>query len=387
MENRSLFKRAGETLGFIAPQVETRAVDGMAAGVIPPSRSDITFITPDVALQVGAVHRAISIITASVAQMDLGVFRDGVEIKSPTLVRQPNINDSQKAFLEETVYSLAAYGNAYWKLTGEYPTFQNVEVINPDAVTITEERGGKKYWVGTEEVPANRIKHLKLFRKPGHLKGYGPIQHGQSEIIGALRMRNFSDNWFGGAGVPTGILTTDQVLGAEEAKAFIDAWQAFIKTNGTAVMSQGMHYEHLNLKPAEAQFLEVQQAQVVAIARLFGIPAMHLLAELTGTSNTYLNLEQANIVFLQTTLVKYMNEIEEALTSLLPRGQVVQFKEEGLLRMDSTSKWEVIKTQVEVGYTDGNELRKNEGKPALPTPKPVSEQANSNESSEQNGND
>lgn len=367
-QQKGFLKRTGEALGFIAPDYQTRGVDGPAAGVIPPSRSDIPYVTPDVALNLGAVSRSIGILIASVAQMDLGVFRDGVEIKSPALVRQPNINDSQKAFIEETVYSLAAYGNAYWKLTGEYPTFQNVEVLNPESVTVTEESGTKKYWVGTEQIPAKRIKHLKLLRKPGHIKGYGPIQTGQSEIIGALRMRNFADNWFGGAGVPQGFLTTDLTLGAEEAQAFAEAWQEFVAKNGMAVMSQGLRYEHLALKPAEAQYLEVQQAQVVSIARLFGIPAMHLLAELSGTSNTYLNLEQANIVFLQTTLVKYMNEIEEALSSLLPRGQVVQFKEEGLLRLDSTAKWDVIKTQVDVGYTSGDELRKQEGKSPLPQP-------------------
>lgn len=388
-DTKGFVKRTAETLGFVKPEPQqVRAVGGPAAGVIPPARSEIPFLTPDVAVQIGAVHRSISIITASVAQMELAVFRDGIEIKTPALVKQPNLDDSATGFIEETVYSLAAYGNAYWRLYGS--PVANVEVLDPNSVTVTtHERTGKKvYYVGTTEVPASQIKHLKLFRKPGHLKGYGPIQHGQSELIGALRMRSFADNWFGN-GVPTGILTSDQTLNSEDAQAFADAWKRFIAENGTAVMGNGLHYEHLGIKPAEAQYLEVQQAQVVGIARLFGIPAMHLLAELSGTSNTYLNLEQANIVFLQTTLVKYMNEIEEALSSLLPRGQRVQFKEDGLLRMDSVTKWSVLKTQWEVGYTSGDELRKAEGKSPLPkpAPAPVGNETNSNEGSEQNGND
>lgn len=384
-EQKGFFKRTAETLGFVAPtQQESRAVGGPAVGVIPPARSAFTSIDPEVALQIGAVHRSVSIITASVAQMELGVFRDGVEIKAPAIIKQPNFDDSTTAFIEETVYSLAAYGNAYWRLYGS--PVANVEVLDPNSVTVTthEKTGKKVYYIGSEQVPSNQIKHLKLFRKPGHLKGYGPIQHGQSELMGAIRMRSFADNWFGSTGVPTGMLTTDQVLGADEAQAFATAWKTFINENGTAVLSNGMHYEHLGIKPAEAQFLEVQQAQVVGIARLFGIPAMHLLAELSGTSNTYLNLEQANIVFLQTTLVKYMNEIEEAFSSLLPRGQRVQFKEDGLLRMDSVTKWSVIKTQTEVGYTSGDELRKAEGKSPLPkaAPAPVGNETNNEEESE-----
>lgn len=368
-EKKGWLRRSGEYLGFVnttQPVEGKRDVAGMASGVMPPARSDIASASVEQALSVGAVYRAVSIITASVSQMGLGVYRNGIELPLPTLIRQPNINDSQTRFIEETVWSLATYGNAYWRLYGE--PVQNVEVLDPTTVTVVRENGQTRYWIGSEQIPASRIRHLKLMSRPGQPLGYGPIQLGNSEIIGAMRLRQFADNWFNTSGVPTGVLSTDQTLSGEEAKLFADAWANFVRNNGTAVLSSGMNYSPINIKPAEAQFLEVQQAQTVAIARLFGIPAMHLLAELSGTSNTYLNLEQANMVFLQTTLVKYMNEIEEALSSLLPRGQSVQFKEEGLLRMDSVTKWNVIKTQADVGYTSGDELRALEGKAPLPTP-------------------
>lgn len=372
-DKTGFWRTTGQALGLINPrEIAVPEVRVAGAGVIPPARSDISSITPELALSIGAVHRSISILTASVSQMELGVYREGIEIKSPSIINQPNINDSVTGFIEETVYSLAAYGNAYWRLYGDSPV-QSIEVLDPNSVTVTthETTGNKVYFIGDKQVPSKNIKHLRLMRKPGHLKGYGPIQHGQSELIGAMRLRNFADNWFNISGVPQGLLTTDMVLGPEEAASFATAWNAFIKNHGTAVLSQGMRYETIHLKPADAQFLEIQAASVVAVARLFGIPAMHLLAETHGTSNTYLNLEQANIVFLQTTLSRYMTEIEEALSSLLPRGQRVQFKEDTLLRMDSVTKWGVIKTQTEIGYTSGSELRKEEGKSPLPTPKPI----------------
>lgn len=384
---KGFWRATGETLGFVAPSKQQhRAVDGPAAGVIPPARTDVPFMSPDLALSIGAVYRSVSIITTSVSQMSLGVYRDDVELKTPTIIKQPNVNDTQTAFIEETVYSLAAYGNAYWRVFGD--PIANVVVLDPNSVTITEESGRRKYWVGTTEVPSNQIRHMKLFRKPGQLKGFGPIQQGQSELIAALKLRRFADNWFGGSSIPTGMLTTDQVLSPQEAKEFAEAWTRFINDNGgTAVLSQGMTYDYLSIKPAEAQFLEIQMAQVNAIARLFGVPAVLLGSGLEGTSTTYVNAQELNIQFLQTTLVKYMNEIENAFSTLLPRGQTVEFKEDSLLRMNTVMQVDVQEKQIAAGLRTANEIRKTEGLPPLATPKPVAPAVNPNESSEENGND
>jgi len=299
--------------------------------------------------------------------MPLGVYRAGREIDTPTIIKQPNIDSSQRQFIKETVWSLAVHGNAYWRIYGDYPTIQNLEVLDPTQVTITKDRNGKKrYHLGTEEI--RNVKHLRLMTKPGHDKGFGPIQQGQGELIGALRVRRFADGWFGGSGVPTGMLTTEQKLNAGDAKAFADAFNEFIKKNGTAVLSQGMKYEFLNIKPADAQFLEIQQAQTVAIARLFGVPATLLASGNEGNSNTYSNQQELFMQFLQTTLVDYMNEIEDALSSLLPRGQQVEFKEDALLRMNSEMETAIAVAQVNAGLITVNEWREAHGKPPVSTP-------------------
>lgn len=371
------WRRSAEYLGFVQPRVsgvsETR---DESAATVPPSRPTITTVTPDTALGIGAVYRAVSIIVTSVSQMELGVFRAGREISTPALVRTPNVNDTAAAFVEETVFSLAAWGNAYWRLyrADASSPVQSIKVLDPADVSFTEDvdTGKVTYYVQGLQVRNHQIKHLKLMRKPGRAAGVGPIQAAAGELTAALKLRAFADSWFDTAGIPTGYLTTDLVLGPEESAEFAKAWKRFLaEHDGVGVLSQGLNYQHLNIKPAEAQFLEVQQASVVAIARLFGVPAMHMLAELTGTSNTYLNLEQAAIVFMQTTLARYMNEFENALSDLLPRGQRVQFKEEGLLRLDSSTLWKVRETQTRIGYTSGAELRAKDGLEPLALPEPV----------------
>lgn len=144
-----------------------------------------------------------------------------------------------------------------------------------------------------------------------------------------------------------------------------------LNNNGVAVLDGGATLEFVNIKPGDAQFVEIQQQNVVAIARLFGISASDLLAEMGGTSMTYQNIEQANMNFLQKTLARYMGEIENALSDLLPRGQKVQFKETALLRMDTKTLTEVRKTQIDAGIRSADEIRAEDGLDPLPKPKPA----------------
>jgi len=378
MTEHGFWRRAGVYLGLVDDGPGPSQTRAAGTGSTPPSRAvTADTITVDTALSIGAVYRAVSILVGSVGQLEWRVLRSGVEVPTlPALARNPNVNDTRSGFVEETVYSLACHGNAYWRLqrSSAGAQVQNITVMDPALVTVVldPETGKVTYGYAGREIPAYQIKHLRLMRRPGHAEGLGPIQAARGELQAAMRLRRFADTWFDTAGVPTGSLTTDMVLSPEESKEFAQAWKRFLAENdGVAVLSQGLKYAPVHIKPAEAQFLEVQAASVVAIARLFGVPAMHMLAEQNGTSNTYLNLEQANLVFLQTTLARYMTEIENALSDLLPRGQKVQFIEEGLLRMDSKVLWDVRKIQLDSGARTLDEIRAADGLKALPAPEPV----------------
>ena len=373
---------------------EARATQGTTSGIIPPTRDAGGPVTVDQALSIGSVYRAVGIIVTSVAQMDLRVLRSGVVIPTPSLVANPNVNDTRTAFVEETVWSLACHGNAYWRIVRDgNRAVQSIEVLDPAAVGVNldPESGRVTYTYLGREMPRDKIRHLRLMRRPGQPLGLGPIQAARGELTGALRLRAFADSWFDTHNTPTGTLTTDQVLSPEESAEYAEAWKRFLAEHqGIAVLSQGLAYDTVQLDPAKAQYIDVQRENTKQIARLFGVPAMHLLAD-TGTSNTYLNLEQANIVFLQTTLARYMREIENALTDLLPRGQQVRFSEEDLLRMDSKVLWEVRRIQLETGARTVNEVRAKDSLPAVPwgdekpavvTARPGSDQGATNDETE-----
>ena len=356
-----------ETIDDVAEVIEERGVTAPPPPVAyPPARS--YEMSVEQALSIGAVYRSVQIISTNVSQMQVGVFRDGVQIDTPTLIKTPQVGSSMTAFLEETVFSMAVHGNAYWRVyRGSNGQVSSLEVLDPTVVGIRREKNKKVYYIGDQDFAPQDIKHLKLTRRPGHDLGYGPLQINKGEIHAALTLRAYSDAWFDVKGVPTGILTTDMNLNADEAKAYKEAFEAFSRSGGgTVVMSQGMRYEPVAMNPKDSNFVEVQREAVKTIARLFGVPAIYLMAEMSGSSMTYTNMQDQILSFVQNTLTRYLNEIEQALSECLPRGQEVQFIEESLLRMDVKSKWEVIGKQVEVGYTNGDEIRADEGKEPLP---------------------
>ncbi|WP_328530770.1 phage portal protein [Nocardioides sp. NBC_00368] len=345
--------------------IETRSLSDVSS--LPTRPTDAgTYVSVQQALSVGVVYRAVQILSTSVAQQRLTVFRRGMEVKQvPGIVKQPDLDSDQGRFIEETVISLATYGEAFWRLYGS-PT-ANIRVLNPEEVLVQEhsETGRIEYWHRGKQIPSDQIRHLKLMSRPGHVNGFGPIQAASQEIGALVRLRKFADTWFDTSGVPSGYLTSDEFLTQEDSTAYAQAWKQFLANNdGFGVLGSGIKYVPLTIDPEKAQFVAVQRQAVTNIARLFGIPAALLLAPVDGSSETYQNQEDAFNAFLTTTLAAYMNEIERAFTSLLPRGQEARFVESDLLRLDATTLWSVRSQQVALGYFDANDLREMDGLPA-----------------------
>lgn len=347
--------------------------DSPLPGVMPPPRPTGPEVTVESALSISAVYRAISILSTSVSQLELGVWRGAAEMKSvPGLVSRPDVNTSPSTFLKRTVHSLATTGNAYWRLykTDASSNASNLEVLNPHAIGIEyDERGNKTYTYSGYDKPITfkpwQIKHLKLMDVWGSDYGLGPIQACRLELRGHLDLRNYSNNWFQEGAVPTGVLSSKDYLDADIANEYRKRWNETQVSRGVAVLGNGMAYAPILLSPEDAQFLENQGFSITQVARLFGIPANYLLAD-AGNSMTYQNMEQVDTAFVKYTLTEYLREIEEAFTDLLPRGQRARFKLEGFLRADDKTRAEVNQIYKNMGVVSAEEIRISEGWGPMP---------------------
>lgn len=374
---------------FRREDLETRGPGSQASfggtsplpGVIPPSRETGEPVTVESAIGLTPVYRAISIISTLTSQLDLGVWRNDLEIEKPALVRRPDPEGNAHEFVANTTVSLAAHGNAFWrKVYAPDLSVSSLQVLNPNAVYIDYDEQGRRYYNfyrrdgRTIAYTDNEVVHLRLLEVPGHDYGLGPIQAAKYDLGGALDLRDFAGNFFAKGAIPTGVLKTGQELDEDTATAYRTRWEESQENRGIAVLGLGMEYQPLILSPEDAQWLQAKQFAKTEIATLFGVPATYLNAAVEGNSMTYTNLIQVNTVFLQTTLMAYLVPIEQALSDLLPNRQVVKFKVEGLLRADERTRAETYKIYKDMGVLTADEIRQKEG--YGPVQVPVAQQIN-----------
>lgn len=379
---RSFLRKTTDWLGLTsAPKMETRGQgstgsyggDSPLPGVMPTAREVKDEVTVETALSMSAVYRSIDILQNTVSQLELGVYRGVNELKTvPGLVARPDVNTPTSTFLKRTVMSLAANGNAYWRLyrNDALETPANIEVLNPRAMAIRYDTNGKKtfeyngYSGKTVTFQPHQIHHLKLMEVFGYEFGTGPIQACRNELTANLDLRQYATNVF--SEYPTGILSTKDYLDSEMADENKKRWYAS-QANGErlAVLGNGYSYQPIMLSPEDSQFIENQKFNTTAVARMFGIPPNYLLAD-SGSSMTYQNLQDVDTMFIRYTVQAYLTEIENAFSELLPRGQRAKFKTEMLLRSQPKERAEIGKTALAgSAWQTINEFRASEGMPPI----------------------
>ena len=331
-------------------------------------------VTPSTALSLTAVYRAIQIIATPISKMTIDTYRfaTGVELKieNPVLVNNPSLEQNRRDFLFQTVSSLALEGNAYWfKNYGSNGQVNNLTILPAGAVSpswpqmnngavdyskVVYDYMGKRY--------TNReIEHLRIFSQAGVLLGVSPIASCYKDISAAIDLRDYAGNWFTSAGVPTGVLKTSSMINKAEAEEVTANWHNKQQNRQVAVLGNGFDYQQIALSPKDALFTEVQDQQVQAVARLFGVPARLLLTSVPGASDTCTNLQDENQVFYRHTLMAYTDAITDALTNCLPRGNRVEFDFEHLFKADVAARYNYYKVAIDAGILTAEEVRTKEG--------------------------
>lgn len=340
------------------------------AHTIPKRDSAPQSVTVGEALTLSRVFRAIQIHAIAAKQLSISTTKRGVEIKDHPLVRRPDPTTRRSSWIEQCVVSLATTGNAYCEIIRDPVTGQAVAlpVLNPLDVRIVTNREGRieRYDYHDRQLLPSQVSHSTLLRVPGTPYGLSPIQAAQKELRGAIEARDYGSSWIDQAGVPTGILRSDQPLTPEkaaDAKAF---WKENAsQKNGVVVLGNGLDYKPILLSPRDAQFIESQNFSALEIATMFGVPPTLMLVQPDGGSQTYQNVAQEWLAYSRFTLMGYLTELEEAITELLPAGQKARFNLEALLRADTGERYRSYLDALNGGFMTIDEVRAIEGWPTL----------------------
>lgn len=347
-------------------------VEQRAAAPTAPPRLSATYVTPEKALTLTPVYRATQILATPISKMYIKTLRfaGGLEqtIENPLLVNKPSVTDTRRNFLYQSVVDLAVHGNTYWlkRFNTNGTTVNNMEVLAAKHMTVQQLDSGiivYDYTANGKTVrySATEIEHGKLFPRAGELLGASPIDVCKDDIKAALDLRQYASNWFAQGGVPTGVLKTTQMITAEDANSVRNRWLEAQSNRTLAVIGNGWDYSHTQLSPAEALFTDVQNQMVQSIARLYGIPARLLLTGVDGTSDTYTNLQDEDMVFIRYTLLGYLDVLEDMFSNCLPRGTRIKFDYEALFKADTQTRYNYYKTGIDAQFLTPDYVAAKEG--------------------------
>jgi len=324
-------------------------------------------ISYDTALTVPALYRCANLISDSIGALPIASFRNGDRVQpQPAILEQPDRTQTRIDMIASTVMSLLIDGNAYWLLGDRdelgYP--RQAVLLAPDAVIIqTAENGATIAYRGAGQTyQPEDILHIKGLTFPGSVKGMSIIDHHRRTLGIGIAGEQCAAELYNAGGLPVGVLEVDADITREEADALKAGW---IGNNGgrnrtPAVLANGIAYKPLSFSAHDLELIDGRKYSAQQICTLFGVPPHMVAVSMDGTNMTYSNVTQDSIQFVRFTLRPWLSRIEQALSTLLPRGQTARFILDDLLRADTASRYAAYEVGLRAGFLTVDEVRRFE---------------------------
>lgn len=217
------------------------------------------------------------------------------------------------------------------------------------------------------EIWPRDVIHIKGLGGDG-IMAYSPIQLHRQAVALSKATEESGARFFGNSARPAGVFKHPQQLTPEaydRIRASIDADNSGVGMTGkTLILEEGMDWAQIGLSNEDAQYLETRGFQTQEIARMWRVPP-HLIGAPTGDRQTYANIEQRSLEFLQYTLLPWITRWEQELNrKLMPpadRGRfAIRFDVDVILRADLTTRYNAWKTGIDAGFLMRNEARNRE---------------------------
>lgn len=341
-------------------------------------------VTLDRAMKFATFFACVRVLAESIGQLPLHLFKQegrGTEkaLEHPLyslLHDAPNDLQTSQEFLEWVVASLAIRGNAYahinrvrGKVMEIVPFTGSVQPkVNQQtrALTYLVDVGGMQ-----EEIGSTEVLHIKLFSLDG-IVGLSPLGYARETLGMGIASEQHGAGLFANGAQPSGTLETDKTLSEAAAKrlktSFEERYAGSENAGSTVVLEEGLKWKQVTMSSADAEWLAGRKFTRSELCGLMRVPP-HMIADLERA--TFSNIEHSSIDFVVHSLTPYCTRIEQRTKlQLLNKNERAQyfarFNVDGLLRGDSKSRAEYMKTAIGNGWMSPNEARELENRNPRP---------------------
>lgn len=376
-----LARKSGDVRVACTPAQIAEMMHGFAAPV-----SSGEHVTEESAMRTSAVFACVGILSESVAQLPLKLYRDDGK-GGKVVAREHHLHRliSRRPNPWMTAFEWREMGQMWLCLNGNHYAFKvkdgegkilEILPIPSSAVSVRRlDNWDLVYTVnfgdgrGQREVPAADMIHVRFRAKDGY-RGISPIGWARESIGLALATEKHGARLFANNARPGVILETPKQLSPEAAKRFKEDWQAaFTGENAhkTAVLEEGMTAKPLSMTSEDAQFLETRRFQIAEIARFYRVPP-HMLGETEKSTSWGTGIESMTAEFVRFTLQPWIERWDQALTrDLLTEDEqdiyTIEHLVDGMERGDIKSRYAAYNIGIMSGILSANECRAKENLP------------------------
>jgi HK97 family phage portal protein len=284
----------------------------------------------------------------------------------------PHYDFTAVEFWEGITLSLVLNGNAYARKEYIGPRLVALTPLRADLMQVHRDQSGARFYrysdsKGSKDYPENEIFHVRGFGGAGDV-GLSTISFARQSLGTAMAADEFAAKMFANGTRPTGILTVDQVLTAEQREQIRDnivaPYVGSDNAGGLMVLEAAMKFMPVTMTPEDSQFLQTRAFHVEEICRWFRVPPF-MVGHAEKSTSWGTGIEQQMIGFVTFALRPYLARIEQAISRALIPAQDRQrlkpeFKVEGLLRTDSKARADFYMLMVQNGIMTRNEVRRLE---------------------------
>jgi HK97 family phage portal protein len=337
-------------------------------------------VTPATAMRVSAVYACVQVISQTVGQLPLVLYRRTAKGKEKAVNHplyhlvgsKPNGFNNSMSFREMLTAHNCLRGNsfAFINRVGNGRVYELLP-LHSDTVGVYRDPWT---WEVTYQINQRKgingiygprdVFHLMGMTLNGY-QGVTPLTYARETIGLSMATEQHGSRLFKNGARPAGVLTHPKKLSDpafDRLKEDLENNFSGENAHKAMLLEDGMTWAPVTMTSDDAQFLETRQFQIPEIARFWRMP-LHKIQDMSASTNN--NIEQQALEFLTDCMMPWFVRWEQSLNTQLltvdeQKEYFFKFDVDDILRADMKSRFEAYASAVTSRIFNPNECREKE---------------------------
>jgi HK97 family phage portal protein len=334
-------------------------------------------MNPRAALSLAAYFSAINVLSTDLASLPIHVYRkrksggrDKVsdDPRERLLDVSPDGDTTGMRQRQAMMGHVLGWGNGYLDIVETQGEVTALKLAEPTAEPVHRQIDNELYYLTTDGDTRRKDQfiHIAGFGYDG-LKGYSPARLQANALRLTRNAEVFGTSFFDNGIRASGYFEAPHAYDKQKSEEFRgEMTRMFAGSENAArfmILWNNWKWTQSTIPPEEAQFLQTRAFQILEICRMFRLPPNKLQ---DYSQAHYANIEESNIDYLQTVLVPWCTQIEQAFNLRLftpqeqDQGYFVKHNLNAFLRGNATSRAAFYTSMFGLGVFTIDDIREYE---------------------------